>query len=140
RAHHTFPPRRSSDLNDEVPRDAHLSRQHTIFADLGRTRYSGLGGDHGVTANFYIVRNLYQVIEFYAGADHGSVAGEGRTVDHRVCPNGDIIFYNDFTELGNRFVTPVFLLCEAEAVAADDRSRMDHDIIADDRVGIDLHP
>src|SRR5690606_39890746 len=83
RAHHTFPPRRSSDLNDEVPRDAHLSRQHTIFADLGRTRYSGLGGDHGVTANFYIVRNLYQVIEFYAGADHGSVAGEGRTVDHR---------------------------------------------------------
>src|SRR5690606_37116065 len=106
----------------EVPGYANLPGQHTVFADLCRTRYACLGSNHRISAYLDVVSNLYQVIEFNSGTDHRSVARECCTVYHRVRTNGYVVFYDHSSQLGNGLVRSILLLCEPEAIAADHRT------------------
>jgi len=47
-----------------MARNANLASEHTIFANLGGTRYACLCRYHGIMPDFHVMRYLYQVVQF----------------------------------------------------------------------------
>src|SRR4051812_36264834 len=94
-----------------------LSADHYIPANLGRPRYARLRCNYSAFANFYVMGDLYEVIElgagFYDGGTHGSPVDSGIGADLHV------ILQDNIADLGNLFKASVGLGCKAKAVATD---------------------
>src|SRR3990172_7642208 len=97
-----------------MPDHSHLSAEHAIASNLGGSRHHTICRYVSVGANFYIMRNVNEVIELNAFVQNGGA--KCCSVNGAVGSNLHIIFDNYISYLRN------FLLCfqcKAEAIAAN---------------------
>src|SRR5690606_15527475 len=88
----------------------------------------GLGGQRGVAADLDIVRDLDQIVQFSAAADHG--LAQGGAIDGGVGADLDVVLDHHHAQLRN-FVIAAVAKGKAKAVGADHSAAMDDDPIAD---------
>ena len=72
-----------------------LATNHHVFAHLGATADTRLGGNNGTLADLYIMGNLYQVVQLYPLADDGGT--HGCTVDSSIGTNFHLVFNDHIT-------------------------------------------
>ena len=99
-----------------------------MAADLYGTRNAYLGCHDRVFADFHVVGNLYQIVQFDTPADDGRV--HNGAVYRGIGPDFDIVFQYDITQLGDLLVVIAFW-SETETVRPDHASGMQNAVVAD---------
>src|ERR1700733_8943212 len=122
----------------QVPYDSRLATDHDAASDLGTTADSGLGGNDGILAHIHIVGDLDQVVQFGSGPDDGR--SDRRPVDRCVGPDLYIVFNLHVADLRPLLDASVRRRCKPEPVAADNGTRMNGHLLADETVVINLYP
>ncbi len=118
--------------------DPCLAADHDPVADLGAAADPRLSGDHSIVADFYIMRDLDQVVQLGAFTDKGRP--DRRPVDRYIGADLHPILDQYIPDLRDLLKAPIRLWGKAKTIAADHRTRMDRDVGADHAIVIDLHP
>src|SRR5678810_211592 len=113
-----------------------LTRNNRMRSNNRTPRNSRLGSDHSVFADFDVVRNLHQVIDFRTAANHRGL--QGSPIDACVGANFDIVFDNDRADLWKLHV-PLAVLYKSKPVGSDDSAGVNNDVIPDLDIGIYHH-
>ena len=112
--------------------DANLAGKDDVVADDGRAGEAGLRADECIVADAGTVANLHEVVDLGAVADFG--CADGGAVDGGIGLHVDMVADADGAGLRDLFPVALVVLGEAEAVAADDDSVFERDVIAEDTV------
>lgn len=118
--------------NLEMASKAYLSADAAVFPDF-RTAGNTYLRSHGrMLADFYIVGDLDEVVQFYAPANNGR--SDTGSVDGRTGTDLYIFFENDIAELRDLLVGTVRLWCKPKAITADHRIGVNNTAVADDTI------
>lgn len=110
----------------DVSDDAGLAGEDDVVADASASGDAGLGDDEAMFADLDVVSDLNEVVDFCTFADDGS--SEARSINGGIRADFDVIFDDDDSELGDFCMFTVNFF-EAEAIAADDGSRVEDNAI-----------
>ena len=108
--------------------------QYGVVFNVAGTGHTGQSAHDHVFADLVVVADLHQIIYFTARADYG--AAQCTPVYTGVGADFNIVVNNHIADLGH-FYMPVISEFVAEAVGADNRSRMDDDIIPQNHIVVD---
>ena len=116
--------------------DSDLPAQNDVVLDHDAAREAGLRGDHYVFADLAVVADVDQVVNLRAPADARDF--QSAPVDGGVGADLHMVFDFQASDLGEFFVASGgFVAHVTEAVAAENRARMDDHVVADSRAGIE---
>lgn len=110
--------------------DSNLPSQSYIIADLSTARNPNLCCNKTVFANFDIVSNLHQIIDFSTLANNCCRISQRSTIYSCIGTNLDIIFDNHRADLWDLMML-VFKSSETKTIATDHRTIMDNHSISD---------
>ncbi len=115
--------------------DAYLpGHHHSVFDDRAAGN-AGLGRDHYVFANLHVVADVHQVVELGAARDYRNV--ERAAVDGGVGADFHVVPDLQPPHLREFHVAPRLAIPDVtKSVAAQHRTRMNEDAVADARAGI----
>ena len=117
-----------------MARDADLARQNHIVIEGGAAGNPRLGADEAMFSNNHVMTDLHQIVDLAPLAHHR--AAEARPVDGGIGPDLDVVLEHDIADLGHFLVAaPAKFI--AEAVRADNGSRLEPDPFAQDAFGRD---
>src|SRR5262249_23069001 len=123
-------------LDAHMVGNAHLATKNRTLLDDGAARNAGLRGDHDIFADFNVVTDVYQVIDFRAPPNNGYI--ECAAINRRVGPDLDVIFDFKTSNLGKREITPgLFVSNISESVAAQNRTGVNNYPVPQSCTGID---
>ena len=112
--------------------DADLAPEDDVVLDSDAARESRLRGDDDVLADLAVVADVDEVVYLRPATDARGF--ERAAVDSCIGADFDIILDNELADLREFFVAPLCRITDiAEAVAAEDRARMDDHSVADTR-------
>jgi len=135
----------------EMSRDADLACEHDVAADAAAAGDADLRREDGVLADADAVRDHHEVVDLRAAAN--ARLSHGRPIDRRVRADLHVVFDDDTALLRDLVMRAGGVGDEAEAIAADHRAvldddasaearaasqghtRVEHAIVADDRLG-----
>src|SRR5206468_2315509 len=116
--------------------EAGLASDDDAILDARRARYADLRRDQAETSDANVVREMHQVVDLRARADHGVV--DASPIDRGAGADFDIILDDATTHMRNLLV-PVVAIHVSEAVGADDGSRVHEHALADLGSGVRGH-
>jgi hypothetical protein len=129
--------RDSSVLKRAVVRNSDLTADNHFPAQNAAAGDARLRGNNGVLADLHVVRDLNQIIDFYAAADVGRL--ERSAVDGSVCSNFHIVPDMHRADLGKLPMAP-FTINISETVGADNDTGVNLDAIPELRTGVQSYP
>ena len=111
-----------------VPRDPHLPGEDHVLAHFGGPGQSHLGAQQAVFAHGRAVSHLHQIVDlgpaFDAGLAHAGAVHAGVGLEF------DIVLQHRWPGLHDLMPRALVILGKSEAVAADHRPVLEHDVIA----------
>ena len=114
--------------------DADLSSNQGLGADRRTAGNARLRGNQGVLADFDVVRNLNQVVQFDPAANDRGL--QRSAIDAGIRADFDIIFDDDSSHLRELDMT-LAVTDETKSIRADHCAGMDDDAVSDRHVFVD---